>query len=273
MSGYAGMLACSLALSVASAGCDKLFSLDEVPPDTLAASDAAGDAVDASSMHDEDLDGVSDGDDLCPGISSVQQTDEDSDGVGDVCDPHLGSGTDTIIAREFFTGGPSAWQLENAALWQQTPDSLATTGIVALARINGALVASNPTIEVGAQIVQLGACTAGAPCKIETRLDYTGDLANCGSKGTVDALDVLEVANKLGNQGAAVPGLGAGATVTLRFTRDSGGTVTVPKDACSISSAGTSIAGVPRTSPALNAQVTVAAASMELRYIIVYDHP
>lgn len=273
MSGHAWRLACGLALSLASAGCDKLFSLVEVPPDTIAAFDASGDTVDASSMHDEDKDGVPDGDDPCPGVSSVQQTDEDSDGVGDVCDPHLGSGTDTIIATEYFTGSPTTWQLENAALWQQMPDSLVTTGVVAQARINSALVASNPTIEVGVRLIELGACSDGAPCKVATRLDYAGDLANCGSKGTVNAIDVLEIANKVSNKGIPIPNLGAGDNVVVRFTRDSGGTINVPTDACSVNSSGTSIPGVARTAAAVNAQVTIGTASVELRYIIVYDHP
>ncbi len=69
---------------LALAGCQKLFSLREIPDGS------AGDApmMCASGIgHDEDGDCIADGSDDCPGIADPLQPDMDKDTIGDDCDP------------------------------------------------------------------------------------------------------------------------------------------------------------------------------------------
>lgn len=65
-----------LLVVLALAGCDKVLGLTERDP------------IDAPAPgHDEDLDGVADAMDTCPGVKG-NQADSESDGVGDLCDPN-----------------------------------------------------------------------------------------------------------------------------------------------------------------------------------------
>ncbi len=90
------------------AGCNRVFGLDsthEVPAEAAVAVDAP---PDADTHLDEDLDGIPNDTDNCPGVGNPEQADTSdiaaggpADGVGDACDPD-DSGTHALFARYFF---------------------------------------------------------------------------------------------------------------------------------------------------------------------------
>ena len=65
-----------LALSIAAAGCNQVFSLDQTK-----LSDGS-----PCPSPDEDGDCVDDSHDNCPGLANPDQADTDKDGIGDICD-------------------------------------------------------------------------------------------------------------------------------------------------------------------------------------------
>ncbi len=72
-------------------GCNPVFGLDETHG-----------MPDANAATDEDLDGVPNELDNCPGVANANQLDLlDNDGIGDACDPDDSNPT-TIVARYFF---------------------------------------------------------------------------------------------------------------------------------------------------------------------------
>jgi hypothetical protein len=149
-----GNLACAwLALL---AGCDALFSLDEVkpPPDAeeVTRSDAffgpdadtTGWPIDGGQLArdctglagDEDVDGLADGCDNCPLDFNAGQADVDRDGVGDACDLHptyaverlayVSGFNGTLEAEGAKIGTQGTWSVE-AGMLRQTATTLPRT--------------------------------------------------------------------------------------------------------------------------------------------------
>lgn len=76
--------------------------------------DGGGPACSAAASHDEDLDLVDDGCDVCPHMPDPGQGDDDGDGVGDACDPHPTTPGDQIVVFDSFaTGLPVGWTLSD----------------------------------------------------------------------------------------------------------------------------------------------------------------
>jgi len=121
-----------LALLVLVTGCDQAFDLVKVEATT--AGDAAG--VDTASCrdpsqltHDEDMDTIVDGCDVCPNVSDPEQGDRDRDGVGDDCDPNRDDPHDRLAYFDPFTGAAlddrwftcgtkAQWELDGDSGWQ-----------------------------------------------------------------------------------------------------------------------------------------------------------
>src|SRR6185295_14136994 len=53
-------------------------------------------------LVDDELDGVANTMDNCPGVANVDQADTDNDGVGDACDPS-NTAAHTLLATYFFS--------------------------------------------------------------------------------------------------------------------------------------------------------------------------
>jgi len=90
-------------------GVDPLHPID--PPaegeGTVAIGEGEGEGsiVVDTPIVDEDLDGVADDDDDCPGILDGDQNDVDGDGVGDACDPRPTLGGDALVLFDGFNDG------------------------------------------------------------------------------------------------------------------------------------------------------------------------
>ena len=88
------------------AGCNRVFGLEATEHEPLEASIPL--LPDGNTLIDEDLDGILNEMDNCPGVPNPDQADTSDiakglppDGVGDACDPD-DSGTHEIVARYFF---------------------------------------------------------------------------------------------------------------------------------------------------------------------------
>ncbi len=118
-------LTCALAL----AGCDVVFRLDHLSPGMTDAGSRDGDGPDAppvqpcaNGMHDEDLDGIADGCDVCPGIPDPDQADADEDGVGNACDPSAATQHEIELFLS-FANDPQGWTLVSGN-WSNDGESM-----------------------------------------------------------------------------------------------------------------------------------------------------
>lgn len=103
---------------VVVAGCDTVFQLT-VPPD-------APPIPDANIGHDEDMDGIGDGADLCPHLANGIEDDDDQDGIGDRCDPFPGDANNRSWFVSFHEGDTfkNGALLRNGAFVQDGDDIL-----------------------------------------------------------------------------------------------------------------------------------------------------
>jgi hypothetical protein len=111
-------------------GCNQVWGLDSTKP-----GDAFGIPPDANPFLDEDLDGVLNADDNCPGVpnpgqeNSVNQVGQE-DLVGDACDPD-DSELNTVLATYFFNDA------SEAALFTPSAELTFTNGYWNIARAAG----------------------------------------------------------------------------------------------------------------------------------------
>jgi hypothetical protein len=114
---------------------------------------AIGDAVDATSGHDEDGDGVPDAVDNCPHLANPDQLDADGDGIGDACDPEPANPRQHLAL--FATLQPTDQPLTlNGGTWTQDTDSLDFDGNTS-GDLRYALAGTNARVSVGADIVDV----------------------------------------------------------------------------------------------------------------------
>ena len=91
----------ALAVALLFAGCVA------TPGDDPAVSDITAPIDTASSLADDDGDGVPDVIDNCPGDPNADQVDFDFDGIGNVCDPGFGDGVHVSGGGCQSSGGTS----------------------------------------------------------------------------------------------------------------------------------------------------------------------
>jgi len=103
-------------------GCNQAWGIKELnppPPPTT---------CEQLTSHDEDMDGVTDACDDCPGIVDADQTDSDGDGVGDACDPS--PATEHLAFFESFAEAmPSSNWTVVKGLWAFPADAAVYTSL------------------------------------------------------------------------------------------------------------------------------------------------
>jgi hypothetical protein len=138
----------AIAIALLVGGCDLVFDV-EVGDPTI----------------DEDLDGVPNLRDNCPGIANPKQEDTGetvallgADGVGDACDPKTDEPGDAVIARYFFTD-----PLADGQQWMATGDwtfddgfaEVDATGTIATLVATATAPTTHPrtTVEAGLEVI------------------------------------------------------------------------------------------------------------------------
>ncbi len=133
-------------LAVLLAGCNTLFDLERTTLRENASCEEH--ALD----QDEDGDGVSNGDDNCPGIYNSVQTDRDRDDVGDVCDPFAMLAGDHIVDATVFEHDFGCWVPDPSTRWSLVGGAArAAVGTPVTLMLKTAI--TNPMIELGFRFV------------------------------------------------------------------------------------------------------------------------
>ncbi len=138
-----GLWFCCVAGVGATTGCDLVLGLDRPSEAALPA------CSQDSSGSDEDVDGIANGLDRCPGIADPDQADADGDGVGDACDPHPARPGDPIAFAAYFVNGlDPEWKPDSSTSWLTV--DCATTNTISGALLAADLgdAASLPAIEI-----------------------------------------------------------------------------------------------------------------------------
>jgi len=159
---------------------------------------------------DEDLDGIPNVRDNCPGIANRGQEDtgEDvalavPDGVGDNCDPEVDDPGDAIVATYFFTdpaNDPTGWQVEGP--WQFEDNFVEVDARNTVAKLiipPLAQVYQRTTMEAGFELIDLGtgffsACTDFDTRCVEVRAGAPPELTVINGTTEVDGSDPITVA-------------------------------------------------------------------------------
>ncbi|MBA2543903.1 MAG: thrombospondin type 3 repeat-containing protein [Deltaproteobacteria bacterium] len=221
-------------MALCLAGCEVVFDL-EAP------------------SHDEDLDGVPDGQDNCPTVSNEDQVDDESepDAVGDVCDPHPILGGDDVA---FFADGTKIVDADFVTS-QVTSDGerfvIAAGGSLATRRTFGRSVSRIEVAIRFASPIETGDVVTLTALPINCELTA----APCTSGGMSCLMNDVG-----GNQPWSEP---AAALVRLSFDREEG---------CLVESL-TSMVVAPTTSPDDSPLVIGASGGAVVESIIVYDVP
>lgn len=118
--------------------------------ETATASDALA-CIEAG--HDEDLDGVDDACDVCPGLAG-NQDDRDGDRVGDACDPHPDDPIDTIAFFDPFTSQRPEWNFPSVQQPTYTGDSFTADGRPGQFRAD--LFGTPPTVDSYTVVLRIG---------------------------------------------------------------------------------------------------------------------
>jgi len=138
----------AIAIALLVGGCDLVFDVTVYDPKT-----------------DEDLDGVPNIRDNCPGIANPKQEDSgetvaliDPDGVGDACDPKTEDPGDAVIGRYFFTDplvDGEQWIAEGDWTFEDGYVEVDATGTVATleAKARAPLDQARTTVEVGIEVI------------------------------------------------------------------------------------------------------------------------
>jgi thrombospondin type 3 repeat protein len=138
----------AIAIALLVGGCDLVFEVTVYDPTT-----------------DEDLDGVPNLRDNCPGIFNPKQEDTgelvaliDADGVGDACDPKIEDPGDAVIARYFFTdplADGEQWIADGDWTFEDGYAEVDATGTVATleAKTRAPLDQARTTVEVGIEVI------------------------------------------------------------------------------------------------------------------------
>jgi hypothetical protein len=263
--GYLPIVAVVGAVTAAGAlgGCARLLGLEEpMVIDAAARADGAvGDAapVDAAPCFaDEDLDGVVDAYDRCPGIPGVvNDTDADGDGIGDACDPS--PDRNRGVAFDGFSCTPSAWSGD----WTEEP------GVRRFSVGSGAIVAATYAPSVQAPLALEGALvTDGTP---GTNAVFAL-AASTGTNGVLCQVQAGLLGLRVNLQGPpdtvpVMPAIGASERVRLRLAID-GGVAT-----CALFRGGGQPATLQHATAATPTELEVAAQNLNatLDYVAVYD--
>jgi hypothetical protein len=234
-----GRAAIWVAVCWSAAGCDELFGIDPV-------------TVDAAIGYDEDMDGIGDATDRCPGIFDPGQADMDTDGVGDACDDHPGL-ADTIASRAMFNGGFDGWTPTVVTAWMHTPGSITTgDGSIMLPTLS-----PRAMIEVGLTIVDLG----GSAKLFRASLDRAGSSASCSVTGGNGEDFVLDAGST--HYAGLMPVLANGKTYRMRFARDGA------EARCAIQTT-SEVANDNASTSSLDAGIHVSNMTVQLDYVVVY---
>ena len=138
----------AIVIALLVGGCDLVFDVTVYDPKT-----------------DEDLDGVPNIRDNCPGIANPKQEDSgevvallDPDGVGDACDPKTEDPGDTVIARYFFTDplvDGEQWIADGDWTFEDGYAEVDASGKVATleAKARAPLDQVRTTVEVGIEVI------------------------------------------------------------------------------------------------------------------------
>ena len=132
-----------LAVLLALAGCDQVFSFDLPDGATVPPVPCANEVG-----HDEDGDDIDDACDSCPGTANPEQGDRDGDGVGDVCDPRPDVAGDVLHAFYTFAEADAADHWRQMPGWQVTGGAMAFDGVAPEGQIDRLDAALSPTFEV-----------------------------------------------------------------------------------------------------------------------------
>lgn len=157
-------------LLVLCAGCNPWFGLTET--------ELAGHAscsTDAD-VGDEDLDGIPNGTDNCPGIYNPPQADDDGDDVGDACDPRRATPAvpDKFFDTTYFDTDLGCWAPDQIANWSLA-DGAVTTPSTAGARLTMSTDQVAATVEL--QVRMSPPVTPGASVAI--KLNYSNSVVVC----------------------------------------------------------------------------------------------
>jgi hypothetical protein len=166
------------------AGCDRVFALTHVngspdaPVDVPVVDTKTPMPCVATTIHDEDGDGIVDNCDTCPTVTSTD-ADADNDGLADACDPNLSTSPDgdkillasmfastSDLSTNYTQGGTTNAVVSGDTLILQDNSNATTVITMTPTKIVAAISAFQSTLGAGAYLEQVELGANGVQCAV-----------------------------------------------------------------------------------------------------------